>query len=61
MRTIGYIPGEIAFFDRMTGTAFLNFLSEMRMTKDRSRVATLLELFQMDLSERIRKMSKRTK
>ena len=60
-RTLGYIPGAITFFKRMTGTAFINFLCEMRMTKDRSRVAVLLELFQLNPSESIRKMYKGTK
>lgn len=60
-RTLGYIPGEISFFNRMTGTAFINLLCEMRMTKDRSRVAALLELFHLDSSERINQMSKGTK
>jgi len=60
-RSVGYIPGEIAFFDRMTGSVFLDFLGDMRGAKDRSRAATLLELFQLDPSERIREMSKGTK
>jgi ABC-2 type transport system ATP-binding protein len=60
-RTLGYIPGEISFFDGMTGTEFINLLCDMRVTKDRGRIATLLELFQLDPSEKIRRMSKGTK
>jgi ABC-2 type transport system ATP-binding protein len=60
-KTLGYIPGEIAFFDRMTGSEFIDLLCDMRKTKNKSRVAELLELFQLDPSERIRKMSKGTK
>jgi ABC-2 type transport system ATP-binding protein len=60
-RAVGYIPGEIAFFDSMTGAAFLDFLGDMRGAKDRRRSATLLEFFQLDPSERIGEMSKGTK
>jgi len=60
-RTLGYIPGEIAFFNRMTGTEFIDLLCAMRGTKDRSRGAALLERFQLDPSEKIRSMSKGTK
>ena len=58
---LGFIPGEIAFFDRMTGAAFIDLLRDMRGIKHRDCVADLLERFQLDPSERIREMSKGTK
>ena len=30
MKHLGYLPGEIAFFDGMSGMEFLNFMAEMR-------------------------------
>lgn len=57
-RSLGYLPGEIAFFDEMSGTQFLRFMNEMRGVKDRSRTATLIERFELDASPKIRKMSK---
>lgn len=57
-KTLGYIPGEIAFFNDMTGIEFLNFMNEMRDTKDRTRCEALVERLELDMSRKIRKMSK---
>lgn len=54
----GYLPGETAFFDEMKGNEFLHFLHEMRRSKDKARLDSLLERFQLDPSIRIRRMSK---
>ena len=58
---LGYLPGEIALMDDMTGTAYLNFMAEMKQLKDRSREKELLERFELDPRGKIRKMSKGTK
>lgn len=58
---LGYLPGEIALMDDMTGTAYLNFMAEMKQLKDRSREKELLERFELDPQGKIRKMSKGTK
>lgn len=55
---LGYLPGEIAFFDEMTGKQFLRFMSEMRKTKDISRQNNLVNRFELDVDAKIRKMSK---
>ena len=55
---IGYLPGEIAFFDHMTGTQFLDFMCEMRGTKDRSVRTGLVEQLDLDTAGKIKKMSK---
>lgn len=57
-KSLGYIPGEITFFDDMTGTEFLRFLSRYRGLADLSRQKELLERFELDPQCRIRKMSK---
>lgn len=57
-RFLGYIPGEIAFLDGMTGRQFLKFLSQLRGTKDDTRQKELEELFEMDRSGRIKRYSK---
>jgi ABC-2 type transport system ATP-binding protein len=57
-KNLGYLPGEIAFFNNMTGTAFLNLISDMRGVKDKKRRNALLEIFEFDPSGGIRKMSK---
>lgn len=58
---LGYLPGEIAIMDDMTGRAFLEFMARMKRLEDRSRARELIEMFELDLSAKIRKMSKGTK
>lgn len=57
-KLVGYLPGEIAFFDNMTGTQFLEFMNDMRGSKDTSRMKELMERLELDASRKIRKMSK---
>ena len=56
--SVGYIPGEMALFDEMTGIEFLNFQLQMRNVKDKSRLNELLVRFDLDPKGKIRKMSK---
>lgn len=56
--SIGYLPGEIAFFDNMTGMEFLKFMGEMRRTKDFSIRDDLIERLELDTKGKIKKMSK---
>lgn len=58
---LGYLPGEIACPDDMTGAAFLTFMARMKKQRDHARMRELIELFELDPSRRIRKMSKGTK
>ena len=57
-RRLGYIPGEISFFDDMTGRDFLKFMSDYRRIGKDSRMQELLERFEFDPRGRIKKMSK---
>ena len=58
---LGYLPGEIAFFDSMTGVEYLNFTAEMRKMKDRAKMEKLIAFFDLNPKGKIRKMSKGTK
>ncbi|MBS6340406.1 MAG: ABC transporter ATP-binding protein [Eubacterium limosum] len=58
---LGYLPGEIAFFDSMTGVEFLNFMAEMRGMKDRAKMEKLISFFDLNPKGKIRRMSKGTK
>lgn len=60
-RTLGYLPGEIAIMDEMTGAKFLEFMANMKKMPDRSRMHELVDRFELDPSRKIRKMSKGTK
>jgi len=55
---LGYIAGEIAFFDEMTGTAFLKFVAKYRGMSGFGRMEELLRRFDLDPKGRIKKMSK---
>lgn len=56
--TIGYLPGEMAFFDNMTGMEFLKFMGSMRKTKDKTRRDDLIERLELEPGGKIKKMSK---
>jgi len=58
---VGYLPGEMGFFDNMTGTQFLDLMASMRGLRDRSRRTDLIDRFELDPHLAIRKMSKGTK
>ncbi|MGG3562110.1 ABC transporter ATP-binding protein [Neobacillus rhizosphaerae] len=55
---IGYLPGEIAFIDGMTGKGFLDFMAKMQGIKDLSKRKELIDRLQFDVNTPIRKMSK---
>jgi ABC-2 type transport system ATP-binding protein len=55
---IGYLPGEIAFIEGMTGKNFLDFMAEMQGVKNNTKQNELIERFQFDVNTPIRKMSK---
>ena len=55
---IGYLPGEMAFLDNMTGIEFLKFMGSMRKTKDCTRRDHLIEYMELEPHGKIKKMSK---
>lgn len=55
---VGYLPGEIAFFDEMSGMDFLKFQAELRGLNDLSLMYQLIHRFELDPKSKIRKMSK---
>ncbi|MCD2491379.1 ATP-binding cassette domain-containing protein [Lacrimispora sp. NSJ-141] len=60
-RHLGYLPGEIAFMEEMSGDEFLKFMAQMKEIKDLSRMNQLKECFELDGRGKIRRMSKGTK
>ena len=57
-KDLGYIPGEMAFFDDMTGHEFLGFMAKYRGHVDMRRQQELIELFELNPQGKIKKMSK---
>jgi ABC-2 type transport system ATP-binding protein len=55
---LGYLPGEIAFFNEMTGVSFLKFMSDLRGKVNTKRRDELIERFELESDRKIGKMSK---
>ncbi|HSR04016.1 MAG TPA: ABC transporter ATP-binding protein [Proteiniclasticum sp.] len=57
-RILGYVPGEISFFDNMNGMQFMKFMADMRGDHNVKRQKQLIEMFELESDRKIRKMSK---
>lgn len=57
-QSLGYLPGELAFPDGMTGKNLLDFLADMKKVRDKRRMDELIERFELDPSGPVKKMSK---
>lgn len=55
---IGYLPGEIAFMDNMTGAEFIHFMEDMKNITDLQYARELIAYFDIDTKIKIKKMSK---
>lgn len=55
---LGYIPGEITFFDHMTALEFLHFMAHMRKLTDLTKMHDLIAFLELDINGKIKKMSK---
>lgn len=58
VKNIGYVPGEIAFPDLPTGTAFLKSQAEFLGVKDMSYADELISRLQLDPRAPLKRMSK---
>ena len=54
-KKLGYIPGEINFFDDMTGKEFLKFVSAYRKIGKNNRIQEMLDRFELDPKGKIQK------
>lgn len=57
-KSLGYLPGEIAFLDDMTGIDFIRFIANMKGLKNFDYAKELMAFFELDASGKIKKMSK---
>jgi ABC-2 type transport system ATP-binding protein len=60
-RRVGYIPGEFALYDRLTGQQTLEYFANLRGGVDRAYQAQLVERFELDASRRFKEYSKGNK
>lgn len=57
-KNVGYLAGEIAFLDDLTGRQLIDFIAAMKGLKDRKKINDLLERFELDPHGKVRRMSK---
>ena len=55
---VGYLPGDLALYERMRGHDLLEFLGRMRGDVPASAYQALAERFELDLQPRVRELSK---
>lgn len=56
--SLGYLPGEIAFIDSMSGMEFIRFVAKVKKMNGLGRAEELMKQFDLNASGKIRKMSK---
>jgi len=57
MQDVGYLPGEIALPEYLTGTQFIKFMAALRGMKDMSYATKLIERFELEPSGSLKRMS----
>ncbi|HXM57253.1 MAG TPA: ABC transporter ATP-binding protein [Candidatus Dormibacteraeota bacterium] len=60
-RRLGYLPGEFALYDRLTGGQTLEYFANLRGGLDPAYQRSLVERFELDPSRRFREYSKGNK
>lgn len=56
-RRVGYLPGELAMYDRMTGAELIRYLASLRDVTDLTEAHRVADLLDLDLSRTIRSYS----
>ena len=60
-KRIGYVPGEFALYDRLTGKQTLEYVANLRGGVDKAYQQSLVERFELDPSRRFKEYSKGNK
>ena len=60
-KRIGYIPGEFALYDRLTGRQTLEYFANLRGGVDKAWQQTLIDRFELDARKRFKEYSKGNK
>lgn len=58
---VGYLPGELSLYDKLTGSEFLQYMGNLRGGVDWKYVRSLAERLECDLRQRIRTLSRGNK
>lgn len=57
-RRIGYVPGELALYERLTGREHISYLTHLRHESDNKVGVVLAERLDLDLGKTVRALSK---
>jgi len=57
-RSVGYLSGEVALYPKMTGAAFINYMSALAKPKNPGYADELARRFEVNLKPKIRELSK---
>ena len=60
-KRVGYIPGEFALYDRLTGRQTLEYFANLRGGVDRAYQAALIDRFELEVGKRFKEYSKGNK
>lgn len=55
---VGYLPGDVRFYDGLTGLATLQFINRMRRARAETEITRLARVFDLDLRKRVRNYSR---
>ncbi|MGU3472536.1 ABC transporter ATP-binding protein [Paenibacillus sp. D51F] len=56
-RDLGYLPGEIALPESLTGTEFIGMMADLRGISDMTHTRALMKKFELDASGSLKRMS----
>lgn len=59
--TLGYLPGEVALPEHLTGEQFIQMMMDLRKVKDDTHCKKLIDFFELDASGKVKRMSLGTK
>ncbi len=57
LKNVGYLPGEVALPEGLTGREFISMMKNMRKTKGADRADELLKLFELSPDGNVKRMS----
>ena len=57
LENVGYLPGEVALPESLTGTQFISMMQGFRNSHDQQRLDHLLDIFQLDPRGKTKRMS----
>ena len=57
-RHVGYLAGELALYDKMTGKQFLSYMAELQPVKEKGYISELVRRFGADINKPIGELSK---